>query len=157
MVKESLDKIKAFERALVEDDSYIGEIKNVSEVYATTNYVGKDVEKVRFDVEIETEGKEKVILPLFMNATISDAGENNNKYRNSRLYDFLVQGDQMKNYMKIRDAIFKEGLQPEESNAIFVDFLRKVFKGKKVKALTKTVVPSKGDDYSVISEVLKFI
>ena len=155
MVKENLGELK-IERFLVPVDSYVGVIKEVSEVYATTNYNGKDVEKIRLDIEIETEKEGKVILPLFMTATISDAGENNSKYRNSRLYDLLVQGKQFGNYEKMRDTIFKEGLAPEESNKLFVDFLRKIFMGKKVKVLTKTVKPSKGEDYSVIADVMKF-
>ncbi|MBD3180727.1 hypothetical protein GF312_00440, partial [Candidatus Poribacteria bacterium] len=108
MVKENLGEMK-FERALVDDDSYMGQIREISEVYATTNYTGKDVEKIRLDIEIEMENKEKATLPLFMTATISDAGENNSKYRNSRLYDLLVRSEQLDNYMKMRDTIFKEG------------------------------------------------
>ena len=76
------------ERVLVDNGTYDGRMVGVSDVYAATDFNGKEVEKLRIDVETD-----KGILPYFVAAVISDAGERNQGYRNSNLYGVLVKAD----------------------------------------------------------------
>lgn len=156
MVKERIGEQK-FQRVKVDDDAYVGVVVGAN-IFQTTGYNGSDVEKVRFDIEIETtEDKEKVQIPLFMTATISDAGLYNARYRNSALYDLLELSQKLDDYFKVRDSIFADGLSNEEQNKVFVDFIRQAFERCIFKVLTKTVKPVNGEPYSVVNEVIKFL
>lgn len=155
MVKVSLGGM-LIERVRIDDDSYTGTIEKVSDVYDTTDYNGKAIEKVCFDIRVQTEKHGKVLLPLFMSAVVSDAGESNAKYRNSRLFDLLKLAGKIEDFSKLQPELVASGLNEEASNMSFASFLRKVFMGKQVKLLTKTAQPEQGDPYSIVSEVLKF-
>ena len=74
MVSENLGE-REFERYVLEDDMYTGEIETISDIYESTNYNGKTVEKLRFGIGLESKEHGRVVLPLFMTATVSDAGE----------------------------------------------------------------------------------
>jgi len=161
MVREILNDMTKygtkFERVHVDDDSYEGIIVDVSDVFKTTGYDGDEVEKIRMDIDIEIEDGEIVRLPYFMTAIISDAGEKSTKYRNSTLYDVISESGRLDSYMAMRMVIFKDELSYDERNKIFADFLRKIFCKSKVKVFTKTVKPASGEQYSTVSEIIKFI
>ena len=151
MVRESLGQIQ-FERVHLDDDTYSGKIAEISDVYEATTPTGKRVEKVRID--IKTEGGD--LIPQFLTATVSDAGEHNKKYSNSKLYDLLKKADALDAYEKVREEVFKEGLDPEIQNARFVGFLRQELVDRDVKVTTKTVTPESGEQYSV-AEIMRFL
>jgi len=151
MVKINLGKFET-ERAIVDDDSYEAKVVGVSDVYEAMDYNGKSVEKIRFDFELLSGEK----IPYFVSAVISDASEHNAKYKNSKLYDIMVQADALDDFQTVCGETFTEDQDAAQQNAVFVDFLRSILVNRRVKVLTKAVNPKSGDPYSVVDSVLKF-
>lgn len=149
---------RKFERAAIEDDTYSGEISEVVN-FETTDYNGKPTEKVRVEITLDkaqTDGNE-VVLPLFVSANISDAGEHSDTHNNSKLYDLLVASGNKEALQKVYDEVAGKNLSADEQSTVFLGLLHKVLVGNRVKVLSKTVTPTKGDDYSVVDKIVKFL
>ena len=151
MVLEKMGQMQ-IERVHVDDDTYSGKIVEISDIYEATNPAGRRVEKIRIGIKTD----EGDLIPQFLTATVSDAGEHSRKYSNSKLYDLMKRADVLDAYEKVREEVFKEGLDPAVQNARFVGFLRQELVGREVKVTTKTVTPESGELYSV-AEILRFL
>jgi hypothetical protein len=152
MVKENLNG-NQIEHVLVDNGTYDGEIVAVSDIYEAKDLNGNETEKLRFSIRIG-DGE---ILPHFMTAIVSNAGERNQKYRNSKLYDLLSSAGVLDIYNDERDSMLNESFPPAQQNRLFISFLRKVLVGRSVQIVTKTVTSATGEQYSVVDQTLDFI
>ena len=152
MVKENLNG-NQIEHVLIDDSTYDGEIIAVSDIYDANDLNGKETEKLRIGIRTSSGD----VLPHFMTAIVSNAGERNPKYRNSKLYDLLSSAGALDIYNEGRDDILQDRFSPTQQNNLFVSFLRKVLVGRAVQIVTKTVTSASGEKYSVVDQMLGFI
>lgn len=154
MVRISLGDQIEFDRVHVDDDSYVGKIVEVSDVYQGTDFNGQPKEKLCLYVETESGVK----LPKFVSAVVSAAGERNPARRNSVLYDMLKASGNLERFMDASVELTNARRTQEQTNKLFVELLRQLFVDKRVNVKTKTVTPKDDSEkYSTVDEIIRFL
>jgi hypothetical protein len=152
MVRVNLKKNRNSKQVLVEQDTYEARIINITDIFVSPGYNGKEMEKLIINFNLYYRKENPISLPMFVSAIVS---KGNGDYHNSKLYDILEKATEIDRFKSFGDEL-EQVTDEQKMNSMFVTYLKKNLIGKTCKILVKTVTSKSGDAYSVVDKVIKF-